>query len=189
MPASRAKAHWPCRAAPSTRRRPPRWHGWARRPSRSMAASTRRRRASCCPGCSVSTWARRRAAGSAGPPDRRAPVLAGRLGAARRRHGPAGLSLPVAIAGDSGPALPGRGLRGQPRRPAGRTLRRGHGRAAWRRRYGTCARRFRGAGLGLSMVRDLLDHLGGSVEVESEPGTGSTFTVRLPVQIEAARPS
>ena len=42
-------------------------------------------------------------------------------------------------------------------------------------------RAFRGAGLGLSLARDLLDHLGGTIEVASEPGSGSTFTVRLPV--------
>jgi signal transduction histidine kinase len=49
-------------------------------------------------------------------------------------------------------------------------------------------RRFRGAGLGLSMVQDLLGHLGGTIEVQSEPGSGSTFTIKLPVKVEAARP-
>ena len=42
-------------------------------------------------------------------------------------------------------------------------------------------RRFSGAGLGLSMVRDLVQHLGGSVTVQSVHGEGSTFTVRLPI--------
>ncbi len=43
-------------------------------------------------------------------------------------------------------------------------------------------RTFRGAGLGLSLVQDLLEHLGGTIEVDSMPGKGSRFTVRLPVR-------
>jgi two-component system phosphate regulon sensor histidine kinase PhoR len=43
-------------------------------------------------------------------------------------------------------------------------------------------RTFRGAGLGLSLVQDLLHHIGGTIEVESAPGEGSRFTVSLPVK-------
>lgn len=42
-------------------------------------------------------------------------------------------------------------------------------------------RTFRGAGLGLSLVKNLLDHLGGRVDVQSVVGDGSKFTVTLPV--------
>ena len=46
-------------------------------------------------------------------------------------------------------------------------------------------RTFRGAGLGLSLVQDLLTHLGGAIEVDSEPSVGSTFTVRMPARSHA----
>jgi signal transduction histidine kinase len=38
-----------------------------------------------------------------------------------------------------------------------------------------------GTGLGLPICRMILDHLGGAIEVRSEPGHGATFTVRLPL--------
>ncbi len=46
---------------------------------------------------------------------------------------------------------------------------------------GPVARRFGGAGLGLSLARDLAVLHGGTLTVASEPGLGSTFTVELPL--------
>ncbi|MFI0457681.1 MAG: ATP-binding protein [Candidatus Thiodiazotropha endolucinida] len=45
------------------------------------------------------------------------------------------------------------------------------------------ARRFEGAGLGTTVVRDLTRLMGGTVEVVSQLGEGSVFSVRLPLQM------
>ena len=45
-----------------------------------------------------------------------------------------------------------------------------------------------GTGLGLAIVKELTHAMGGSVEVESEPGHQTAFTVRLAVPVrEPAR--
>ena len=46
------------------------------------------------------------------------------------------------------------------------------------------SREIGGAGLGLSIVQWTVDAHGGTIGVESEPGQGSTFIVRLPLLIE-----
>ncbi|MGH0035469.1 MAG: sensor histidine kinase [Myxococcota bacterium] len=43
--------------------------------------------------------------------------------------------------------------------------------------------RYRGAGLGLALVRDLLTLMGGEIQVRSEAGKGTSMTFRIPVQV------
>ena len=46
------------------------------------------------------------------------------------------------------------------------------------------SREYEGTGLGLAVTKEAAEQMGGTIEVETEKGEGSRFTVRLPTPSE-----
>lgn len=44
--------------------------------------------------------------------------------------------------------------------------------------------KFQGTGMGMPIVKSLIDMMGGTIEISSEPGVGSTFNVQIPLDVD-----
>jgi len=47
----------------------------------------------------------------------------------------------------------------------------------------------KGTGLGLTVVRGIIEEHGGTIQVSSEPGVGTIFSIGLPIHVDPSRKS
>jgi signal transduction histidine kinase len=54
---------------------------------------------------------------------------------------------------------------------------------AFSQAYVSTTHKYGGTGLGLAITKVFCEMMGGDIQVASEPGVGSTFTIRLPAEV------
>lgn len=55
------------------------------------------------------------------------------------------------------------------------------------RAHNSIGNKIEGTGLGMAITKNIVDMMNGRIDVESEPGKGTTFTVTVPLKLQNAR--